>query len=78
MINNGVPVSFAVLIWTPISSEKSPTQTEISLDNEDDYFSKDEDVLTAWLTDLRFEEYFNPFLAAGYGMPTISRSERDS
>jgi len=33
----------------------------------------DEDVLTAWLTDLHFEEYFNLFLAAGYDMPTISR-----
>lgn len=33
----------------------------------------DEDILTAWLTDLHFEEYFNLFMSAGYDMPTISR-----
>ena len=57
-------MSLSVLIATLISSEKSSTQTEIILDNEDDDFSKDEDVLTAWLTDFHFEEYFNLFLAA--------------
>ena len=33
----------------------------------------DEEVLTAWLTDLHYEEYFHLFRAAGYDMPTISR-----
>ncbi|MPC31621.1 Caskin-1 [Portunus trituberculatus] len=33
----------------------------------------DSEVLRAWLTDLRFEEYYEKFLLAGYDMPTISR-----
>jgi len=33
----------------------------------------DEDILTAWLTDLHFEEYYHLFTSAGYDMPTISR-----
>ncbi|KAK8399176.1 hypothetical protein O3P69_003353 [Scylla paramamosain] len=34
---------------------------------------RDSEVLRAWLTDLRFEEYYEKFLSAGYDMPTISR-----
>lgn len=30
-------------------------------------------MLRAWLTDLRFEEYYDKFMTAGYDMPTISR-----
>jgi hypothetical protein len=33
----------------------------------------DPEVLTAWLTELHYEEYFHLFRAAGYDMPTISR-----
>ncbi|XP_023341224.1 caskin-2 [Eurytemora carolleeae] len=33
----------------------------------------DEEILTAWLTDLHFEEYYQLFTSAGYDMPTISR-----
>ncbi|XP_054281765.1 uncharacterized protein LOC128999342 isoform X2 [Macrosteles quadrilineatus] len=33
----------------------------------------DQDVLHAWLMDIRFEEYFPLFLSAGYDMYTISR-----
>jgi len=32
-----------------------------------------EEVVHCWLTDLRFQEYFSLFAAAGYDMPTISR-----
>lgn len=28
-------------------------------------------MLRAWLTDLRFEEYYEKFISAGYDMPTI-------
>ncbi|XP_069157327.1 caskin-2 isoform X3 [Procambarus clarkii] len=34
---------------------------------------RDSEVLGAWLTDLRFEEYYEKFISAGYDMPTISR-----
>lgn len=34
---------------------------------------RDSEVLRAWLTDLRFEEYYDKFMTAGYDMPTISR-----
>lgn len=34
---------------------------------------RDSEVLRAWLTDLRFEEYYEKFISAGYDMPTISR-----
>ncbi|XP_026680047.1 caskin-2-like isoform X2 [Diaphorina citri] len=33
----------------------------------------DQDVLHSWLMDIRFEEYFPLFVAAGYDMHTISR-----
>lgn len=32
---------------------------------------RDSEVLRAWLTDLRFEEYYEKFISAGYDMPTI-------
>jgi len=32
-----------------------------------------DEVVHCWLTDLRFQEYFSLFAAAGYDMPTISR-----
>lgn len=32
---------------------------------------QDSEVLRAWLTDLRFEEYYEKFISAGYDMPTI-------
>jgi hypothetical protein len=32
-----------------------------------------DDVVNCWLSDLRFEEYFALFAAAGYDLPTISR-----
>ena len=34
---------------------------------------QDEEILTAWLTDLHYEEYYHLFTSAGYDMPTISR-----
>ncbi|CAL4060841.1 unnamed protein product [Meganyctiphanes norvegica] len=34
---------------------------------------RDSEVLRAWLTDLRMDEYIEKFVAAGYDMPTISR-----
>ncbi|KAK3862714.1 hypothetical protein Pcinc_031449 [Petrolisthes cinctipes] len=34
---------------------------------------RDSEVLRVWLTDLRFEEYYDKFITAGYDMPTISR-----
>lgn len=34
---------------------------------------QDSEVLRVWLTDLRFEEYYDKFITAGYDMPTISR-----
>jgi SAM domain (Sterile alpha motif). len=34
---------------------------------------QDQDVLHSWLMDIRFEEYFPLFVAAGYDMHTISR-----
>lgn len=37
------------------------------------FILQDSEVLRAWLTDLRFEEYYDKFMAAGYDMPTISR-----
>lgn len=33
----------------------------------------DSEILLTWLRDLRFEEYYHNFVAAGYDMPTISR-----
>jgi hypothetical protein len=41
-----------------------------------DMFQKgcsDQEVLAAWLSELRFEEYINNFIHAGYDMPTITR-----
>ncbi len=37
------------------------------------FYYKDEEILTAWLTELHFEEYYHLFVSAGYDMPTISR-----
>lgn len=37
------------------------------------FILQDSEVLRAWLTDLRFEEYYDKFMTAGYDMPTISR-----
>lgn len=34
---------------------------------------QDQDILHSWLMDIRFEEYFPLFVAAGYDMHTISR-----
>lgn len=34
---------------------------------------RDSEVLRAWLTDIRSEEYYEKFILAGYDMPTISR-----
>ena len=36
-------------------------------------FLQDSEVMLAWLTDLRFEEYYTNFHQAGYDMPTVSR-----
>ncbi|KAJ8318212.1 hypothetical protein KUTeg_003303 [Tegillarca granosa] len=33
----------------------------------------DHEVMRAWLRDLRYEEYHNNFMQAGYDMPTVSR-----
>ena len=41
-----------------------------------DLFQKgcsDQEVLVAWLTDLRMDEYVDNFIHAGYDMPTITR-----
>ncbi|XP_068230578.1 caskin-2-like isoform X1 [Palaemon carinicauda] len=34
---------------------------------------RDSEVLRAWLTDIRSDEYYEKFILAGYDMPTISR-----
>lgn len=34
---------------------------------------RDSEVLRAWLTDIRLDEYYEKFILAGYDMPTISR-----
>ena len=41
-----------------------------------DLFQKgcsDQEVLMAWLSDLRMDEYVNNFIHSGYDMPTITR-----
>ncbi|KAG8197526.1 hypothetical protein JTE90_007263 [Oedothorax gibbosus] len=37
------------------------------------FYYSDAEILSAWLTSLKFEEYCQLFLQAGYDMPTISR-----